>query len=66
MPDKQLSQFAHRPNVDGTFDSICRHCFYTVVRSERESELDTHEQRHTCDGLAFNERQAAIHQLELR
>jgi hypothetical protein len=40
--------FAHRANSDGTFDSICRRCFLTVVKSASLSEIAVQEQRHSC------------------
>lgn len=41
--------FAHRPNRDGTFDSICRVCYRTVVDHVRETELERAEQEHVCE-----------------
>ncbi len=66
MPDDQISKFVHRPNVDGTFDSVCRLSYSTIVRSERESRIDAHEQTHACDAVAFKDREAARRRLEQR
>lgn len=43
------SPFTHRPNADGTTDSICNKCFITVVTALGEGELDRAEKRHVCD-----------------
>jgi hypothetical protein len=44
-----ISQFVHRKNEDGTFDSICRSCFVTVATARFESELEGEEHDHICD-----------------
>lgn len=41
--------FAHRPNPDGTIDSICSHCFFTVATKQWESDLEAEERKHICD-----------------
>lgn len=41
--------FAHRPNLDETFDSICRTCFATVASHVQERNLAQLERRHVCD-----------------
>ena len=41
--------FAHRPNLDETFDSICRTCFVTVASHVQERNLAQFELRHVCD-----------------
>jgi hypothetical protein len=43
--------FAHRNNLDGTWDSICTKCFLTVASERAEGGLLTHERRHNCDSL---------------
>ncbi len=42
------SQYAHRPNHDGTLDSICKLCYLTVARAFREADLAHLELRHVC------------------
>lgn len=42
-------EFAHRCNVDGTFDSICLFCFHTVGTTSTEPELQICEDRHECE-----------------
>jgi hypothetical protein len=42
-------QFAHRKNLDGTIDTICRQCIATVATVNDESELLRHEQQHICN-----------------
>jgi hypothetical protein len=41
-------QYAHRPNYDGTVDSICKSCYLTVARAYREADLAHLELRHLC------------------
>jgi hypothetical protein len=40
--------YAHRLNDDGTFDSICLHCFHTVTTASSEPELVFGEAQHSC------------------
>ena len=49
MDSYTTSQFAHRPTVNGTFDSICRECFMTVAANKTEDELEVAEDRHRCN-----------------
>ena len=44
-------KFSHRPNVDGTYDSICRVCVRTVARGMREEKLLEAEALHDCPGF---------------
>lgn len=43
------SQFLHRANRDGSFDSICKECFRTVATVKCESDLNVAERDHVCD-----------------
>lgn len=45
--------FPHRRNPDGTFDSICTHCFTTIATTTAEAELEGAERAHTCQGFDF-------------
>lgn len=40
--------FAHRPNPDGTHDSICTVCFRTVSSRQVEADLEQFEREHAC------------------
>lgn len=40
--------FAHRTNVNGSFDSICLLCFQTIATALTENELVKIEGRHSC------------------
>jgi len=42
-------KFAHRSNLDGTMDSICRRCVGTVATAYHEDELRRYEQQHICN-----------------
>lgn len=41
-------KFAHRKNIDGTFDSICLTCYRTAGSSLIENGLESHETHHIC------------------
>jgi hypothetical protein len=42
-------RFSHRPQLDGSYVSICTRCFATVERSHNEAALEAAEQQHVCD-----------------
>jgi hypothetical protein len=44
-----MTTFAHRANLNGTHDSICRDCYTTVASTTVEAELTEHESAHVCD-----------------
>lgn len=48
MSVSQFPTFAHRPNPDGTFDSICRKCVVTIASRAHEAELLPAEREHAC------------------
>jgi len=66
MSNVPAGKFAHRPNVDGTFDSICRVCFQTIVRSEKEESLASSECVHQCITTDPGSNDSALRLLELR
>ena len=45
---KTEEDFAHRQNRDGTFDSICLHCYLTVATANSKENLADREKRHEC------------------
>jgi hypothetical protein len=47
-PKTPSGLFCYRQNPDGTWDSICLHCFMTAASSPREDELPTIERLHIC------------------
>ncbi len=42
-------QLPHRLNSDGSFDSICPHCFVTIGTAASEDDLERLEGEHVCD-----------------
>ena len=44
-----MNGFAHRPNNDGSVDSICLRCFRTIASNNHEMNLATVESQHECD-----------------
>jgi hypothetical protein len=50
------TQYAHRRNEDGSYDTICRTCFAAIARSKPESELAVCEKTHHCDSSFLAER----------
>jgi hypothetical protein len=53
MPNKYFfaAAFAHRHNLDGSWDSICTKCFLTIATERSEDRLLMHEHCHDCDSL---------------
>lgn len=53
MPNKYFSAaaFAHRHNLDGTWDSICTKCFLTIATERSEDGLLAYEPHHDCASL---------------
>jgi hypothetical protein len=49
-PMKTDGDFAHRENSDGTFDSICLHCYLTVGTATAIQALVQSEKSHICNG----------------
>lgn len=43
--------YPHRLNEEGSYDSICRACFATVIRGKAEDELAAYEEVHICDPI---------------
>lgn len=43
------AKYAHRYNLNGTTDSICKECFITVVTAIWEADLERAEQKHVCE-----------------
>jgi hypothetical protein len=62
MPQKLFfaAAFAHRHNSDGTWDSICPKCFFTIATEGTEEELLTYEARHDCVALMKSRMRAGI------
>jgi hypothetical protein len=49
MDRHAIPRYAHRPNKDGSYDSICSACFATVATVRDEGELARHEHVHVCN-----------------
>lgn len=49
METDKTAAFTHRPNSDGTVDSICRNCFATVATDVSDAALARRESAHVCD-----------------
>jgi hypothetical protein len=43
--------YARRCNADGSFDSICLHCFQTVASTPIDAALAENEMQHRCLAL---------------
>ena len=43
--------YARRCNADGSFDSICLHCFQTVASAPIDAALTENEMQHRCVAL---------------
>lgn len=42
-------KFVHRPNKNGTHDSICCACLATIVSLKDDDDLALYESSHICD-----------------
>jgi len=51
MANPENAIFRHRHNENGTFDSICPHCYLTVGSTDDEQNLFLFERSHGCDPL---------------
>ena len=49
MDSHAIPRYVHRPNQDGSHDSICAACFATVASVRDEAELAQHELTHVCN-----------------
>jgi len=47
--------FSYRHNPDGTWDSICLHCYMTAASTPREDELQALERLHICSPMGASE-----------
>ena len=56
MADKLIFYYPHRPNKDGSFDSICLTCFATIKTAQTEYELLEPEGKHVCIPSALSQR----------
>ena len=52
--------YAHRCNADGSFDSICLHCFQTVASAPIDTALAQNEMQHRCIALGVQGLQASF------
>jgi hypothetical protein len=46
-----FGSYYYRQNRDGTWDSICLHCFLTAARTSKKEELADLEALHHCSPL---------------
>jgi hypothetical protein len=51
MVHQYMSNFPHRFNADGSYDSICTLCHMTVAKAKVEAELFQHERTHRCSPI---------------
>ena len=51
---KNQCSFAHRQNLDGSWDSICYECRQTIATETPEAELFSIEQTHMCPQHRLN------------
>jgi hypothetical protein len=50
------TEYPHRRNSDGTWDSICKHRFLTIAHCKTEGELAEGENTHLCDSALLADR----------
>ena len=49
----KLTNFVHRHNSDGSYDSICTKCDATAASAGKEEALSSSESAHVCDPFAL-------------
>jgi hypothetical protein len=47
-----IDSFHYRHNPDGSWDSICLHCYQTAAQARSEAELTEAQKQHVCGPLA--------------
>jgi len=55
MGSQDYATFRHRHNENGTFDSICPHCYLTIASALHEQNLFLLERMHECDPVRLYE-----------
>jgi hypothetical protein len=53
---RKSTQYPHRRNRDGSYESICSKCYATVARAETDAELTEWDAAHVCDPSFLAER----------
>lgn len=53
MLDVSLEPFMRRHNADGSWESICKCCFFTVATRREQSDLEPVERLHNCQAFAL-------------
>jgi hypothetical protein len=59
MADKLIAFYPHRPNKDGSYDSICLNCLLTVASGKSEAELMKLDDKRVCEYSTLSQR--AVH-----
>jgi hypothetical protein len=54
IPTVFKAKFIHRSRVDGSVESICLRCYQTVAASVEQSDRDTQEATHNCEGMRLS------------
>ena len=47
-----VEPFLRRRNADGSWDSICKCCFFTIPSGKEPSDLERVERTHSCSAYA--------------
>jgi hypothetical protein len=50
MVTARVPHSPHRHNQNGIWESICSECILTVANAKLETELETEEKDHVCEG----------------
>ena len=49
-----LEPFMRRHNPDGSWDSICKYCFFTIASRKEQAALEYVERLHSCGAFALS------------
>jgi hypothetical protein len=53
MQEGFLEPFMRRHNSDGSWDSICKCCFFTIATRKEQTDLELIERLHSCGAFAL-------------
>jgi hypothetical protein len=59
------TEYPHRRNNDGTWDSLCKNCFLTIGHGRTDSELSEGEKTRVCHSSFHAERDYSSVSLDL-
>jgi hypothetical protein len=53
MAEAFLEPFMRRHNSDGSWESICKCCYFTIASRKEQADLELIERLHSCGAFAL-------------